>query len=201
MQNQQETRRIPLGAAVGLSVAILAAGSGGAWWAWNSMRSSPPGTAPTVSQSPQAVQPSTEQKIQVYWIDDVDGQLELVPSSLTLEASDNPGEVLERAFNHLLTGPTDAGVATTIPEGTTLRNIAVESDGVHIDLSEEFTTGGGSASMQGRLAQVLYTATSLDPSAQVWIDVEGQPLEVLGGEGIVVEQPMTRQDFEENNPL
>lgn len=201
MQDRQDARRIPLGIAAGVSVALLAAGGGGAWWALNSVKSATTPPVPSTSQSPQAVQPSTEEKIEVYWIDDVNGRVKLVPSSITLEQADSEGEVLQEAFNRLLAGPADQTVASTIPEETKLRAISVESDGVHVDLSEDFTSGGGSASMMGRLAQVLYTATSADPTAQVWIDVEGQPLEVLGGEGILVEQPMTRQDFEENFPL
>jgi len=52
--------------------------------------------------------------------------------------------------------------------------------------------------MSSRVAQVLYTATSLQPNAKVWIDIEGKPLEVLGGEGLLLEQPLTgklRENF------
>jgi len=76
--------------------------------------------------------------------------------------------------------------------------VTIQNDGIHVDLSQEFTTGGGSASMSSRVAQVLYTATSLQPNAKVWIDIEGKPLEVLGGEGLLLEQPLTRESFEKN---
>jgi spore germination protein GerM len=70
-----------------------------------------------------------------------------------------------------------------------------------VNLSENFTTGGGSSSMMGRVGQVVYTATSLNPQAKVYIDVNGKPLEVLGGEGVEIPQPLTRESFQKNYPL
>jgi spore germination protein GerM len=203
MQEQDNIRRIPVGVVAGLTAALLAAGGGGAWWAWNSLNSSTaPPSAPTASPSPPATSQVTETTAQIYWLSDSGNEIQVVPSTITLEeTSDQPSEILEVAVKRLLAGPVNPANTTTIPQGTQLRSLTVESDGVHVDLSEEFTTGGGSASMTGRLAQVLYTATSLDPATKVWFDVEGQPLEVLGGEGLVIDQPMTRKNFEENFQL
>jgi spore germination protein GerM len=198
MQNQQPVRRIPISIIVGISAAILAAGGGGAWLASRNLTFTKTSHLETTSPSPKSVQPATEQKIEVYWLNELNGKIELVPTSIKLVNTNNPSEVLETAFNSLLTGPTDKAVTTTIPKNTKLRNISVKSDGIHIDLSQDFSSGGGSTSMTGRLAQILYTATSLEPAAKVWINVEGKPLETLGGEGIVIDQPMTRKDFEEN---
>ncbi|HEY9709858.1 MAG TPA: GerMN domain-containing protein, partial [Oculatellaceae cyanobacterium] len=146
-------------------------------------------------------QPSAEKKVQVYWLNNVDNRIEVVPSSVNLKASNEPSEILEGAFKQLLTGPADPAFGTTIPKETKLRKVALQADGIHVDLSKEFTTGGGSASMTGRVAQVLYTATTLDPAAKVWIAVEGKPLEVLGGEGLMLDQPMTRENFQKNFAL
>ncbi len=219
-------RRLPFGLAAGVTAVALAAGSGTTWWVWNSVKApsplpspiaspsvlSPaiPPTAPTdsgIAQSPTAPTPTpsvqpAEQTAQVYWLKDEGGQIQLVPTPVTSEAANQPEARLRSALETLLAGqPASSEVGSTIPAGTALRSVAIESDGVHVDLSADFKSGGGSASMSGRLGQIVYTATTLDPTAKVWISIEGEPLEVLGGEGLIVDQPMTRQSFDENFAL
>jgi spore germination protein GerM len=198
MQDQQNTRRIPLGVIAGISAALLGFGGGAAWLALNSNNSTtlnPTQTAPNPVKQAQQI---NEQKTQVYWVNDVNNKIQVVPSTISLKAGENKSEILETTLKSLLDGPTDKTFATTIPQGTQLRKVTLEADGVHVDLSKQFTTGGGSASMTGRLAQILYTASSLDPATKVWISVEGKPLEYLGGEGVEVEQPLTRENFKKN---
>ena len=206
MTEQQRVNRIPAGVVAGISAAVVAVGGGAAWWAINSQSPITPITPP----APDTVQPSTppssvqlpaKQTAQIYWLKDTANHLELVSKSTTVAAAQQPNVVLEAAFNSLLAGPTDAALVSTVPEGTKLRGLKIQNDGIHVNLSEEFTTGGGSASMTGRVAQVLYTATTLQPNAKVWIDVEGKPLEVLGGEGLELAQPLTRQSFKEDFSL
>jgi spore germination protein GerM len=55
--------------------------------------------------------------------------------------------------------------------------------------------------MMGRVGQVVYTATTLNPNAKVYIEVNGKKLDVLGGEGVEVEQPLTRENFKKDYPL
>jgi spore germination protein GerM len=201
MQDQQQIRRVPLGIVAGFSAALLTAGAGVAWLIHNSMVSSPTTPVQIASPSPKPIQSVPEEKVQVYWLNNVNNKIEVVPSAITIKDADKPSEILEGAIKSLLIGPADKAFTTTIPSGTKLRKVAVEADGVRVDLSKEFTKGGGSASMTGRVAQVLYTATSLDPAARVWIEVEGKPLEVLGGEGLELDQPLTRENFKKNFAL
>ncbi|MEG4576199.1 GerMN domain-containing protein [Microcoleus sp. N3A4] len=153
------------------------------------------------SPQPKPLQQTDFQTVQVYWVKDASGKFEGVPTKVAVKQADKPDATLQAAFNSLLTGPKDATVSSEIPRGTKLRSLSVKNDGVYVDLSAEFTSGGGSTSMTGRLGQVIYTATSLKPNTPVWISVEGKPLELLGGEGLEVAQPSTRQSFDKNFPL
>lgn len=202
MVKQQRSQRIPVGLVAAIAGVAIATGGGAAWWRWHSAQQSiqpPPVSTTEPSPTPSAI--PQVQTAQIYWLKDTGSKQELVPQPITTAADQKPGTVLETAFNDLLAGPKNATVSTTIPEGTKLRGLKMEHNGIHVNLSEEFTTGGGSAAMIGRVAQIIYTATSLQPSAQVWIEVEGKPLEVLGGEGLELEQPLTRQSFQENFTL
>lgn len=96
----------------------------------------------------------------------------------------------------LASGPTDAeagtGLATLVPEGTRLLGATLDDGLLTVDLSREFTAGGGTASMMGRLYQVYYTLTQPADVDAVSLRVEGRPLTVLGGEGIVVDPVWVR---------
>lgn len=204
MVKQQNQQRVPVGAIAAIAAVAVAAGGGAAWWRWHSTQNVTPPPAGNITTERNAPSPSatapTEQKVEVYWLKDTGTNQQLVPTSITTTA-DQPSAALESAFNSLLAGPKDKSVSTTIPEGTKLLSLKSEKNGVHVNLSREFTSGGGSAAMIGRVAQVIYTATSLQPQGQVWIEVEGEPLEVLGGEGLELQQPLTRQSFQDNFTL
>lgn len=221
MEDQRSRRQLPLGIMAGLSALVLATGSAVAWWGWqvsqrtatpnameqtqgssNQQKAPPAAPAPTTTQPPANTAPTAqEKKLQVYWLQLSGSTIDLAPSPVTVKTSDNPNTALSAAIDELLAGPKNAKVATTIPSETKLRSLTVKNDGIHIDLSKDFTQGGGSTSMTGRLGQVLYTATSLNPGAKVWLSVEGKPLETLGGEGLMLDQPLTRESFKRDFPL
>jgi spore germination protein GerM len=142
---------------------------------------------------------------QVYWLRSNQNQLTLVAKSLPSKTSASTSQqVLTTAITKLLAAQPSDNLSSTIPQGTKLRSLQVKSDGVHIDLSREFRAGGGSTSMIYRVAQTIYTATSLDPNQKVFLSVEGQSIDKehpLGGEGLILRQPITRSQFETDFPL
>lgn len=137
---------------------------------------------------------------EIYLLQDTGTDLQLSAMPIAIDEGNNvltsgdPELMLTEAFEQLLELSETSPSLTAIPSGTRLENLQITDAGVRVDLSEEFTQGGGSASMLGRLDQVIYTASSMDPDTPVWLSVEGEPLELLGGEGLEVPQPMTRAD-------
>ena len=165
----------------------------------SSPASAVPSAEPTPTNTPSAEitnpKPTAEAEAKVYWLRNNGKKLELAPVKIDVDAGGTDREQLEATVERLLKGPANSDVTSSIPEGTQLNALKVEKDGVHVDLSKSFTSGGGSASMQARLGQVIYTASSLNPAEPVWVSIDGEPLAVLGGEGLEVSQPMTRADF------
>ena len=228
MKTPDSRRTVPLSVIAVASVLALTTGSAIAWWGWTSIQNVP---TPTASTPIQSVQPSqsepqtpakpiapapiaaapeaqplesqpraieSEKSPQVYWLKSSGSQIKLVPSPVDAGSTAAP---LKDSLTQLLAGTNNAALTTTIPKATKLRSVAVREDGIHVDLSQSFQTGGGTTSMTARVAQVLYTATSIDPNASVWLSVEGKSLESLGGEGLLLEQPMTRKRFEQDFSL
>ena len=177
---------------IAIATTILALGGVTAWLAYTSLSN----RTTQNNNSSQVIQNNPEEKeeIAIYWLND---ELEVVSQQIKVNPTESYPVSLTNAVNQLLAGPQTETEGTAIPENTQLHSLTIKDDGIHLDLSTEFTTGGGSAAMIGRLGQIIYTATSLDNDASVWISVDGQPLEVLGGEGLIVEQPMTRELFDQ----
>ncbi|MBN1629832.1 MAG: GerMN domain-containing protein, partial [Thermoleophilia bacterium] len=113
-------------------------------------------------------------------------------------------EVGAASMRALLEGPTDAeeeaGMVSNIPEGTTFLGLDVADGVATVDLSQEYSSGGGSLSMFMRLAQVVFTLTQFPTVEGVNFKLDGEPIDVLGGEGIIIDHPQTRADYESMSP-
>ncbi len=202
MEDPQNNRIIPVRIVAGIATVLIAVGAGLTWWTLTTRSpeepviSSPNTTSPSpfVSPSPS---PVIEQTVSLYWVEEQNGKSVIVPQPIQIKTQNQPTALLTVAFEQLLTGSPDSNQFSEIPKGTTLLKLTTNNNDVYVDLSPEFTQGGGSASMIGRLGQVVYTATTLNPNSQVWLSVGGKPLTVLGGEGLEIPQPITRPIFDQ----
>ncbi len=197
---------------ISCGVLLLCVAGGTAWWSWRAslvpvtrqpissqMKKSDILTIPeTVVPSPKVPPSAIQLQPQVYWLA-VDGeQIRLIPQIITVQEGTSQEVALTAALNNLLKNPQTTSLSSTIPAGTKLLSLRVTKAGIHVNLSREFSSGGGSTSMTYRVAQVLYTASSINPKANVFISVEGKLLNEnypLGGEGLVLTSPITRQQF------
>lgn len=207
MQDRNKNR-FSLTALAVITGIILAAGGGVAWWAKSSLdqqtQVTQPDPAPIAQEEiPPAPEAITEERVvEICWLDPTSESIKLVSNKMTFAKSVKSERVLATALATLFEQPPqDSNYTTAIPQGTKLLDLKTDKSGIHLNLSQEFISGGGSASMSSRLAQVIYTATSADNNNQVWISVEGKPLKNLGEEGLIISQPMTRQDFTDNFTL
>jgi len=108
------------------------------------------------------------------------------------------------AMEALLGGPTaaeeEAGLGSCIPDGTAFLGLDIEDGIATVDLSREYASGGGSLSMGLRLAQVIFTLTQFPEVTAVRFQVEGETVDTFGGEGIILDGPVGRVDFEDSSP-
>jgi hypothetical protein len=107
--------------------------------------------------------------------------------------------VATAAVTALLAGPTNAetgrSISTAVPAGSRLLGISIADGVATIDLSSEFESGGGSASVQTRLGQVVYTLTQFPSIKSVVFRIEGESAEIFSSEGVVLDKPVGRADY------
>ena len=114
--------------------------------------------------------------------------------------------VATAAMDALIEGPSQAEIEarpamyTTIPEGTRLLGLTISNGVATVNLSKEFESGGGSASVLGRLAQVVYTLTQFPTVTAVSFELDGQPVTTFSGEGVVLDHPVGRADYTDQLP-
>ncbi len=110
------------------------------------------------------------------------------------------------AMEGLLAGPIQKelsarpALSTSIPAGTRLNGVTIENGLATVDLSGEFASGGGSASMFSRLAQVVYTLTQFTSVQAVRFELDGVPVTTFSSEGIDLSKPVARGDYTDQLP-
>lgn len=110
------------------------------------------------------------------------------------------------AMAALLAGPNDGELGarpamySVIPEGTRFLGLRIDAGIATVNLSREFEAGGGSASVLGRLAQVVYTLTQFPTVKGVRFELDGVPVNTFSGEGVLLDEPVDRSDYTDQLP-
>jgi spore germination protein GerM len=159
---------------------------------------STPTTTPDGTTTSTATPDVEERFVQVYFVQDG------TYARAVTRAVPGTAGVAANAIGALIEGPTAAeeedGLSSAIPEDTLLLGIDIADGTATIDLSSEFEQGGGSFAMFSRLGQVVYTLTQFDTVDEVVFWIDGKPVTVFSGEGILLEGPVDRSDYESALP-
>ena len=97
-------------------------------------------------------------------------------------------------------GPTETelkqGFYTEIPKGANILSVDKIGDMAIIDFNSELENyGGGATRVQALVSQIVYSFTELANINEVKITVNSKDEIILGGEGFVIDKPLSRSDI------
>jgi germination protein M len=159
-----------------------------------------PRADPSASPSPSA--PVGTMVVRAYYVLNGDAGVEgLVPTLLDVPESVG---VARAAMGVLLDGQAvregNGDLSTGIPAGTRLLGLSIKDGIATVDLSGEFESGDGGAPAIRRLGQVVYTLTQFANVHAVLFEIEGRTVTSFSSEGIVLDGPQARDDFDDLLP-
>lgn len=145
----------------------------------------------------QAISKKSESNIVgIYFTDKEDGDLRCLYKELPQGSNK-----LNYAIKALLTGPSllemQQGYSSEIPKGTKLLDIKETQNSYIVNISDEFQYGGGTESQYLRLNQLIKTVVNLKLNKPTYLYLNGRKAEVIGGEGILITQPLSEKSLNE----
>lgn len=175
-------------AVVALALLFVLVGCGGGHH--TAATTTPAATAPVTTNSGAAA----SARVDVYLLQ---GEgLKLVHRQLTRRT-------VTSAVTALLQGPTavesKADIRTQVPSATRLHRASAVDGTATIDLNRPYVEGTDKASLLGRLAQLVWTATAVPGVAGVRVWIDGRPASSLG-QGISLARTLTRANVDPPKP-
>lgn len=138
--------------------------------------------------------------VNVYFIGQNDNKEEVYKPVKRKYDAKTDGTKLNFAIKNLLEGPSakekTKGVYSEVPSGTKLLSLEEKSDKIIINVNNDFETGGGTDGLYKRLYQLIKTANR-NTSIPVYLYINGKQAEVIGGEGIMINQPLNEKSLDE----
>ena len=109
------------------------------------------------------------------------------------------GSKIKYAVKALVAGPTSfeksKGVYSEIPSGTSVISVNEDAGKVIVNLNAAFEGGGGTDSTYKRIYQLIKTVKR-NTTKPVYLYIEGQKADVIGGEGIMITQPLNENSLD-----
>jgi hypothetical protein len=140
-------------------------------------------SAPTTTTTTTVVNGKTD--VRVYWLRDG----KVWPVRRTVQATDL---VATGAVAELLRGPTqreksDLNATTAIPGSVDNAELNIKDGAARAKLSGDLPRAG--------VCQLVYTLTQFPTVKGVLFELDGEPVDAIGGEGVLADQPLTRKDY------
>lgn len=153
----------------------------------------------TPEQTPEQKQVSEKEIVKIYFLGtDKSGSKVFKIVKRSVEPNKTK---LETAITELLKGVNTnehkKGFYSEIPKGTKLISLKEDNFKIILNLSSDFQYGGGTDSIFSRIKQIIRTATINSPHKDVYLYLDGKQADVIGGEGIMITQPLSESSFDE----
>lgn len=149
----------------------------------------------------QANKPEEKEKVyvNVFFIGQNDAKEEVYKAVKREYDEAVDGSKIKFAIKSLVAGPTSTekakGVYSEIPSGTRVISVTEQPDRVIVNLNSAFEGGGGTDGTYKRIYQLIKTAKR-NTTKPVYLYIEGQKADVIGGEGIMINQPLNENSLE-----
>lgn len=137
-----------------------------------------------------------EKNVKIFILDQ-NGKLRAVNRTCNTEIE---ASCFKYAIKELVAAPSkwekSKGFTSEIPQGTKVLSVRESKNNILIDLSSNFESGGGAESTYIRIEQIIKTANA-NTSLPTYLYINGKQANVIGGEGIMIKQPLNERSFDE----
>jgi spore germination protein GerM len=140
----------------------------------------------------------TKEFVNIYFIGKNEHNEEIYKAVKREYCQDVDGSKVKFAVYSLIRGPKPEeqkkGIYSEIPRETQVISIKEFPDSIIVNLSSPFVYGGAD-SLYKRLYQLIKTV-KLNTTIPVYLYIDGQRADVVGGEGIMITQPLSNSSLE-----
>lgn len=155
-----------------------------------------PETSPLPNETEKPEPIANIKKVKIF-ISDKDGKIRQVYRDCDTSVQKS---CFEFAIKELLNAPSkwekSKGFTSDIPQNTKILSVRESAGSIMIDLTSAFESGGGSDSIYKRLNQLIKTVNS-NTSLPVYLYLNGVQVNVIGGDGIMLKQPLNERSLDE----